>query len=180
MSGSWPVSSPTSTMLITMGGKTPLASMGRTIVSPSLTLSWILEMAVEMMALPAVSLVMFRAWRIGTPLVTRVPRVREKREIAFLRVRSPKTGALSMKVSRSSDPFGVAARYLMRAMQAPVPRMIQNRFCWTNLLAPTTTWVSNGSGFPPSMSVKICSNLGTMKTSRKPMIRMAMTSTIAG
>ena len=39
-----------------------------------------------MTVLPAVSRVMLSACRIGTPLVTSVPSVREKREIELLRV----------------------------------------------------------------------------------------------
>ena len=39
MSGRAPVSSPTSTMLITIGGKALVCSIGAAMVSPSLTLS---------------------------------------------------------------------------------------------------------------------------------------------
>ena len=86
-----------------MGGKTPLASRGWTIDSPSLTLSWTFEMASAMTELPAVSRVMLRAWRIGTPLVTSVPSVREKREMELLRVRSPKSGRRSWRTVKD-DP----------------------------------------------------------------------------
>jgi hypothetical protein len=56
--------------------------------------------------LPAVSRVMLRAWRIGTPEVTRVPRVREKRETALLRWMSPSTGILSlMRVDALRPPL---------------------------------------------------------------------------
>ena len=51
--------------------------------SPSFTDSWTFAMASEMTTLPAVSRVMLRAWRMGTPEVTRVPSVRVKREIAL-------------------------------------------------------------------------------------------------
>ena len=43
---------------------------------------------------------------MGTPLVTRVPSVRLKREIELLRVRSPKSGAWSLSVSRMNAPLG--------------------------------------------------------------------------
>ena len=52
-----------------------------------------------MTVLPAVSRVMLSACKIGTPLVTSVPSVREKREIAVLRSRSPKSGTRSLKRS---------------------------------------------------------------------------------
>ncbi len=52
-----------------------------------------------MMTLPAVSRVMLRAWRMGTPEVTSVPSVREKRETALLRWMSPKIGSFSLIVS---------------------------------------------------------------------------------
>ena len=53
----------------------------------------------ETTTLPAVSRVMLSACRIGTPEVTRVPRVRLNRAIAVLRWMSPMIGNLS--VSRS-------------------------------------------------------------------------------
>src|SRR5256886_8187135 len=72
-------------MLITIGGNAPLASSGCTIDSPSFTLSCTWAIAPEITVLPAVARVMFSACKIGTPLVTNVPRVREKREIAVFR-----------------------------------------------------------------------------------------------
>ena len=61
-------------------------------------------MAPAMTVLPAVSRVMLSACRIGTPLVTSVPSVREKREIALLRSMSPKSGTRSLKRSIRTRP----------------------------------------------------------------------------
>src|SRR5450759_1388934 len=80
-------------MLITIGGNARLASNGVTIDSPSFTLSCTCEMARAMTVLPAVSRVMLSACRIGTPLVTSVPSVRENREMAVFRIKSPQYDA---------------------------------------------------------------------------------------
>ncbi len=48
------------------------------------------------------------------------------------------------------------------------------------LLTPMTKSVIAGSGLSPSMSLKICSNRGTMKTSRKVMIATARNITMIG
>jgi hypothetical protein len=69
-------------------------------------------MAREMTMLPAVSRVIVRACKIGTPLVTRVPRVREKREIEVLRIKSPKSGARSLIRSSAARPALVRATSL--------------------------------------------------------------------
>jgi hypothetical protein len=47
-------------------------------------------------------------------------------------------------------------------------------------LAFITASVRAGRGFPLRRSVKICSNLGTMKVSRKIRMRTAMLRTITG
>ena len=60
-----------------------------------------------MAALPAVSRVIFKACKIGTPLVTSVPSVRAKREIAVLRFKLPKSGMRSLKLSIASRPLRV-------------------------------------------------------------------------
>ena len=96
-------------MLMAMGGKAPLASSGWTIDSPSFTLSCTWEIAPAITMLPAVSRVMLSACKIGTPLVTNVPSVREKREIAVLRIKSPKSGTRSLKRSIIDLPARVRA-----------------------------------------------------------------------
>ena len=47
-------------------------------------------------------------------------------------------------------------------------------------LTPMTNWVIAGSGLSPSMSWKIDSNFGTMKTIRKAMMIIARESTMTG
>ena len=56
------------------------------------------------MALPAVSLVMFRASRIGTPLATSVPRVRVVRATMFFSTNWPKIGIFRMNRSQPMRP----------------------------------------------------------------------------
>ena len=94
-------------MLTTMGGKMPLFSSGETMDSPSLTLSCTFWMALDKTTLPAVSRVMLSACRMGTPLVTRVPSVRLKREMALFLIRSPKSGTRSLIASMMAKPFSV-------------------------------------------------------------------------
>src|SRR5436190_23415636 len=91
-------------MLITIGGNTPEASSGAVMVSPSLTLSWTALTALLTMTLPAVSLTMVRAWRMGTPLLINVPRVRVNREMATLLMTGPRTGILSLNLSQTWRP----------------------------------------------------------------------------
>ncbi len=110
---SCPVSSPTSIMLMTMGGKTPLASSGWTMDSPSLTASCTLVIAPAMTTLPAVSLVMLRAWRIGTPLVTSVPSVRVKREMALFLVRSPRERGFQLHVVEEDSALRGLAEHVV-------------------------------------------------------------------
>ena len=74
-------------------------------VSPSLTLSCTLLMALAMMTLPAVSLTMVSACKMGTPLLTSVPSVREKREMATLLMTGPKAGILSLTLSQMRRPI---------------------------------------------------------------------------
>ena len=88
-------------MLTTMGGKTPEASSGAVMVSPSFTLSCTPAMALLMMTLPAVSLTIVRACKMGTPLLTSVPRVRVKRAMATRLMTGPNTGILSWSLSQT-------------------------------------------------------------------------------
>ena len=110
-------------MLMTIGGNTPLASSGWTMDSPSFTLSCTLLIASPMTAFPAVSRVMFNACKIGTPLVTRVPSVRVKREMELLRMRSPKSGARSLTRSIIARPAAVFAKRLNPTTMTTTPPM---------------------------------------------------------
>ena len=55
-----------------------------------------------MMTLPAVSLTMVSACKIGTPLLTSVPSVRVKREMETLLTTGPIGGMLSLDLSQSA------------------------------------------------------------------------------
>ena len=52
-----------------------------------------------MMTLPAVSFTIINACRMGTPLLTRVPSVRENREMDTLVTTGPTGGSLSLSLS---------------------------------------------------------------------------------
>ena len=54
-----------------------------------------------MMTLPAVSLTMVSACRMGTPLLTSVPSVRVKREMATLLMTGPRAGIFSLNLSQT-------------------------------------------------------------------------------
>src|SRR5204863_824738 len=111
-------------------------------------------MAAAMAALPAVSRVMFNACKIGTPLVTNVPSVRAKREIAVLRFKLPKSGIRSLKLSMSNRPRRVRPIVLYRVIRAiTMPSRIRPWF-FMKPLAPMTNRVTGGSGLSPSKSWK--------------------------
>jgi hypothetical protein len=57
-----------------------------------------------MMTLPAVSLTMVSAWRMGTPELTRVPRVRVNREMATLLITGPTAGHLEFELVPNRRP----------------------------------------------------------------------------
>ena len=69
--------------------------------SPSFTASWMVATAREITSLPTVSFTMFSACSTGTPAAISVPSVRVKREIEFLLISLPNTGACSLKRSRA-------------------------------------------------------------------------------
>src|SRR5271154_2162254 len=94
-------------MLTTIGGKTPDASRGAVMVSPSFTLSWTLLTALLMMTLPAVSFTIVNDCKMGTPLLTSVPSVRVKREMATLLMTGPSAGILSLNLSQMRRPIFV-------------------------------------------------------------------------
>src|SRR5438445_2276396 len=167
-------------MLMTIGGKTLEASSGAVIVSPSLTLSWTDPTALPTMTLPEVSLTIIKAWRIGTPLLTKVPSVRVKREMATLLMTDPKTGMFNLNLSNNRRPKRVRTNITKpitnTATQAPVTRK------WWAIasLMPNTKRVKEGSGRPPSMSLKMSLNLGTTQTISTVRMAMATVMTAQG
>jgi hypothetical protein len=95
-------------MLITIGGNTADFSSGAAMVSPP-AMDWRdCITALWMTWLPAVLAVISSPSRIETPELTRVPRVRVKRETADFRSTSPSTGARSSAPSIWSRPVAVA------------------------------------------------------------------------
>jgi hypothetical protein len=66
-----------------MGGNIPLRFNGSAIVSPSRILALAFRIAVSMVRFPEVLETILKPSRMGTPLLTRVPRVRENRATAI-------------------------------------------------------------------------------------------------
>src|ERR1035437_3719055 len=167
-------------MLMTMGGKTPEASSGAVMVSPSLTLSWMALTALAMMTLPAVSLTMVRAWRMGTPLLTSVPRVRVKREMAILLTTGPTTGTLSLNLSKAWRPNLVRTESMKATTNTAItPRGIMAWSLTVSLMASTKR-VKAGSWAPSNMPANTSLNLGMTYTIRMLRMAMATKSTATG
>ena len=163
-------------MLMTMGGKTFEASSGAVMVSPSLTLSCTAPTALPMMTLPEVSLTMVSACRIGTPLLTRVPSVRVKREMATLLMTGPSTGMFSLKRSQTRRP-GRVRMVKRKAMTKTTITQKETTKWWAMAsLIPSTNRVKPGSFSPGSMSLKMSLNFGTTHTIK--MVRMQMATVI--
>src|SRR5665213_1636059 len=127
ISGSAPVCSPTSTMLMTIGGNTREASSGAVMVSPSFTLSWTLATASAMMTLPAVSLTMVSACKIGTPLLTSVPSVRQKREMETLLMTWPVGGMTSLVLSQMRRPNFVLMKSKNKTTSTATPPAVSRK-----------------------------------------------------
>jgi hypothetical protein len=68
---------------MTMGGKIPLRLRGSAMVSPSRMLALAFRIAVSIVLFPEALETIFNPSKIGTPLLTSVPRVRENRAIAI-------------------------------------------------------------------------------------------------
>jgi hypothetical protein len=102
-----PVDSPTEIIWITMGGNIPLRFRGSAMVSPSRILALAFRIAVSMVLFPEVFETMLNPSRIGTPLLTSVPKVREKRATEIFCKRAPMTGNFKRRRSMTAFPFSV-------------------------------------------------------------------------
>ncbi len=98
------MASPTATIWVTIGGNTLLSASGSAIVFPSLMLTRALMIASSMILFPAVFATMSMLSRMGTPLLTIVPRVRENRATAIRCSREPTTGSRSRRRSTFLRP----------------------------------------------------------------------------
>src|SRR5271154_2297005 len=174
-----PVCSPTSTMLTTIGGKTPEASSGAVMVSPSLTLSWTLTMALLMTTLPAVSFTIVSACKMVTPLLTSVPSVRVKREMATLLMTGPSAGILSLNLSHSNRPSFVLLMISRNMITATTSTPSVSKI-WSLMISliPSTNVVNQGNVM--FMPAKTSLNLGTTKTISKIMMPVATIKTAMG
>src|SRR5260221_2083159 len=132
------------------------------------------------MTLPAVSLTIVRAWRIGTPLLTRVPRVRVKREIATLLTTGPRTGILSLNLSQTRRPNLVRTNRLKRMSTTTMMMAVQTIWSLIISLIPRTRRVNAGNCEPSNMPSKTDLKEGTTFTIRIIKIAVATTSTATG
>ena len=167
-------------MLITMGGKTFEASRGAVIVSPSFTLSCTAVTAFPTITFPEVSFTIVSACKIGTPLLTSVPKVRVNRAIATLLTTGPKTGTISLNLSNIRLPSLVLVKSLKAMNKQNTPIAVQIKWSLIMSLIASTNWVNSGSDSPLSMPLKISLNFGTTTTIRMPMMAVATTSTATG
>jgi hypothetical protein len=90
-----------------MGGKIPARFKGSAIVSPSRMLALALRMAVSIVLFPDVLETMFNPSKMGTPLLTRVPSVRENRATEIFLNKGPKTGICRRSLSMTVLPLSV-------------------------------------------------------------------------
>ena len=93
--GSLPVSSPVTTIWMSMEGNCPLRRKELAMVPPFLTSSTVRRSTAAMMQLPAALAVISRASRTGTLLLIRVARVRQTLARTALRISGPKIGRRS-------------------------------------------------------------------------------------
>ena len=102
-----PVSSPTSIICTTMGGKRSWCASGTDIAWPIRTADFTSSIAAETTALPAVPPTTSNAWRTGTPTCSRVERFRAQRLIASFLNSDPNTGRRSFNPSTFSRNAGL-------------------------------------------------------------------------
>ena len=108
--------------------------MGRAIDSPSRIASQTFWYIDSNIALPAVSLVMLRASRMGTPEETSVPRVRVVRATMFFSTSGPKMGILMRNRSNPSRPYENFRTSLTKSQMAigiardEIPAVLPGRF----------------------------------------------------
>ncbi len=78
-------------------------------------------------ALPEVSFTMVSACRMGTPLLTSVPRVRENRAIATLLITGPSTGMCSLNRSNNRRPTRVRTNTRKAMTNATTPEAVTTK-----------------------------------------------------
>src|SRR5262245_38419672 len=167
-------------MLMTIGGKTEDASRGAVMVSPSLTLSCTDATADPMMTLPEVSFTMVSACKIGTPLLTRVPKVRVNREIATLLITGPSAGMFSLNLSKMRRPNRVRMRARNAATAIPTQTAVTRKWWAMASLIESTKFVKVGRSLPGNMSLKMSLNLGTTQIMRTARMATATVMTATG
>ena len=129
-------------------------------------------------ALPEVSRVMCRASRMGTPLATRVPRVRTLRAMTFFSTNWPKMGIFKANMSQPIRPALNFRNSLMNSqMPMGMPGMRNHQFA-TQLETAISTLVMSGSSVPNSL--KIFSNCGTIFNMMKVRMPTAKITTVIG
>ena len=173
-------------MEITIGGNTGQVLMGETMDSPSRTESWILVMASETITLLAVSRVIIRACKIGTPEATKVPKVREKRATVLTLIMVPILGIFSMKVSTTRPPAGVFFQMEIPVKSTIKPRMNTPAFGTMGIsehsmqLSEKLNTNSDSAGSSMPCPANISLNFGTITNIRKIRMPTAMNKMMQG
>ena len=117
---------------------------------------------------------------MGTPLLTRVPSVRVKREMATLLTTGPMTGTLSLNLSKTRRPNLVRMNIMRRTTRPATQPNVTMKWSLIMSLIPSTSRVKAGSCSPFNMSAKTSLNLGITNTIRMVRITVATTSTATG
>ena len=116
--------------------------------------------------------------QMGTPLLTRVPSVRAKREMATLLTTAPKGGTLSLSLSQIRRPTFVLMASRNKTTIAAMPPSTGRMWKRTASLHANTNTVNPGSLTP--MPAKTSLNLGMTMMSNKARMPTATMSTATG
>ncbi|OPZ99725.1 MAG: hypothetical protein BWY71_00916 [Planctomycetes bacterium ADurb.Bin412] len=167
-------------MFVTRLSHTRALRSGSAKVSPLRMLSCTLAIARRYISLPVVSLVMFRASRIGTPAEIRVPSVRVKRAIEVLDRICPSTGIFKETVSSTKRPVSLMRIKRSRKTRATgIPSSTAQPHC-SLIHFDTASRILVGAGKSVSKSAKIFWNLGITKYIIPITIAKAIKSTQIG
>jgi len=141
-----------------------LSASGSAIVLPSLMLPRAFTIASSMILLPAVFETMSMLSRMGTPLLTIVPRVREKRATAIRWRRDPITGSRRSSRSQFRLPVSLEMYHLNAAPNAKIRTITTRKYFRVMSLSFRTNAV--GAGSAPPKSVNIFAKIGMTYTRR--------------
>src|ERR1039457_7061794 len=131
-----------------------------------------------MMTLPAVSLTMVSACKIGTPLLTSVPSVRQKREMETLLMTGPVGGIISLVLSQIRRPNLVLMKRRNKTTTTAYAPIVARMLFLTMSLMAMTNLVNHGNSKPMPANTSL--NFGTTMVISKIMMPTATIRTATG